>query len=180
MKTVYTIGYEGTDIDRFISTLIAVGIETVADVRAVPLSRKKGFSKNVLRENLEAAGIKYLAMQELGDPKEGREAAKAGDFDRFKTIYSAHVDQPQSSAAVEKLAAVSEKTAVCLLCFERDPKTCHRFIVGERMGAFGFEMLHLFGDDPTRYLRNKDKLPKLLQPSTRTTHAVSGAVGRSN
>ncbi len=180
MKTVYTIGYEGTDIDRFIKTLVAVGIEAVADVRAVPLSRKKGFSKNALRDHLDAAGIKYLAMQELGDPKEGREAAKAGDFDRFRTIYSAHVDQPESATAVEKLAAVSEETAVCLLCFERDPKTCHRFIVGERMGAFGFEMLHLFGDDPNRYLRNKDKLSKLLQPSVRITHAVSGAVGRSN
>ncbi|NOV21222.1 DUF488 domain-containing protein [Ensifer adhaerens] len=163
MKTVYTIGYEGTDIARFVKTLTAVGVEAVADVRAVPQSRKKGFSKNSLREHLETAGIKYLPMQELGDPKEGREAAKAGDFDRFRMIYCAHVDQPESAAAIERLAAVSEEQAVCLLCFERDPKTCHRFIVGERMGAFGYEMLHLFGDDPARYLRNQDKLPK--QPS---------------
>ncbi|MDX0134886.1 DUF488 domain-containing protein [Sinorhizobium meliloti] len=160
MKTVYTIGYEGTDIERFVKTLTAVGVEAVADVRAVPLSRKKGFSKNVLREHLESAGIKYLAMQELGDPKEGREAAKAGDFDRFRRIYSAHVDQPQPTAAIKKLAAASDEQAVCLLCFERDPKTCHRFIVGERMGAYGYEMMHLFGDDPARYVRNRDKLPK--------------------
>lgn len=91
MKTVYTIGYEGTDIERFVKTLTAVGIEAVADVRAVPLSRKKGFSKNALQEHLEKAGIKYLAMQQLGDPKEGREAAKAGDYDRFRSIYSGHV-----------------------------------------------------------------------------------------
>lgn len=160
MKTVYTIGYEGTDIERFVKTLTAVGVKAVADVRAVPLSRKKGFSKNVLREHLENAGIQYLAMRELGDPKEGREAAKAGDFDRFRRIYSAHVDQPEPAAAIKKLAAASDEQAVCLLCFERDPKTCHRFIVGERMGAYGFEMMHLFGDDPARYVRNRDKLPK--------------------
>ncbi|TCN34082.1 DUF488 family protein [Sinorhizobium americanum] len=159
MKTVYTIGYEGTDIERFVQTLTAVGIDTVADVRAVPLSRKKGFSKNSLREHLESAGIKYLPMQELGDPKEGREAAKAGDYDRFRTIYSGHVNQPESIAAIEKLAAASEEQAVCLLCFERDPKTCHRLIVGERMGAFGYEMMHLFGDDPGRYIRNQGKRP---------------------
>ncbi|MFW8642020.1 hypothetical protein ACOJBO_01145 [Rhizobium beringeri] len=41
MKTVYTIGYEGTDIERFVKTLTAVGIEAVADVRAVPLSRRR-------------------------------------------------------------------------------------------------------------------------------------------
>ncbi|MBY3413129.1 DUF488 domain-containing protein [Rhizobium laguerreae] len=160
MKTVYTIGYEGTDIERFVSTLTSVGVEAVADVRAVPLSRKKGFSKNSLREHLENAGIKYLPMQELGDPKDGREAAKSGDYDRFRIIYSAHVDQPESIAAIERLAAASEEQTVCLLCFERDPKTCHRFIVGERMGAFGYEMMHLYGDDPARYIRHQDKLPK--------------------
>ncbi|MCO5154081.1 MULTISPECIES: DUF488 domain-containing protein [unclassified Shinella] len=165
MKTVYTIGYEGTDIDRFVKTLTAVGIETVADVRAVPLSRKKGFSKNSLREHLESAGIKYLAVQELGDPKEGREAAKAGDYERFREIYTGHVDQPESAAAIEKLAAVSEGQAVCLLCFERDPKTCHRLIVGERMGAFGYNMMHLFGDDPGRYIRNQGKLPRCASAS---------------
>lgn len=101
MKIVYTIGYEGTDIERFVETLTTVGVEVVADVRAVPLSRKKGFSKNSLREHLESAGIKYLAMQELGDPKEGREAAKAGNFDSFRTIYSAHVDKSECAAAVE-------------------------------------------------------------------------------
>lgn len=164
MKTVFTIGYEGTDIDRFVRTLTAVGIEAVADVRAVPLSRKKGFSKNSLREHLEKAGIKYLAMQELGDPKEGRDAAKAGDYDRFRAIYSVHVDKPTSADAIEMLAAASEEQAVCLLCFERDPKTCHRLIVGERMGAFGYEMMHLYGDDPARYVRLQGKLPK--RPST--------------
>ncbi|MDI7863961.1 DUF488 domain-containing protein [Rhizobiaceae bacterium n13] len=160
MKTVYTIGYEGTDIDRFVKTLEAVGVEAIADVRAVPLSRKKGFSKNVLRERLQGAGISYIPMQELGDPKPGREAAKAGEYDRFRTIYSEHIDQPDVASVVEKLAADAEDMVVCLLCFERDPKTCHRFIVGERMAAFGYEMMHLYGDDPARYVRNQDRLPK--------------------
>ncbi|AKC06693.1 MULTISPECIES: DUF488 family protein [Rhizobium/Agrobacterium group] len=180
MKIVYTIGYEGTDIERFVETLTTVGVEVVADVRAVPLSRKKGFSKNSLREHLESAGIKYLAMQELGDPKEGREAAKAGNFDSFRTIYSAHVDKSECAAAVEKLVALSEEKAVCLLCFERDPKTCHRFIVGERMSVFGYEMVHLFGDDATRYLRNKSKMPKRSQPPSRTVLSASDVAGRSS
>ena len=158
MKTIYTIGYEGTDIERLVKTLITVGVEAVADVRAVPLSRKKGFSKTALRDHLENAGIKYIPMQELGDPKEGREAAKSGNYDRFRTIYSTHVKQPDSVAAIEQLAVTSEDQAVCFLCFERDPKTCHRYIVGEQLGDFGYEMLHLFGDDPARYVRHQDKL----------------------
>ncbi|MBP2450073.1 DUF488 domain-containing protein [Rhizobium leguminosarum] len=158
MKTVYTIGYEGTDIDRFVKTLLAVGIQAIADVRAIPLSRKKGFSKNVLRDRLEEVGVKYLPMQMLGDPKPGREAAKAGDYAKFRTIYSSHIDQPEVASAVALLAAEAEHMKVCLLCFERDPKTCHRMIVGERMEPYGYSMLHLYGDDPQRYIRNRDRL----------------------
>jgi uncharacterized protein (DUF488 family) len=159
MKTIFTIGYEGTDIDRFVKTLLVVGINTVADVRAVPLSRKKGFSKNVLRDRLKEAGIRYLPVQELGDPKPGREAAKSGNYSAFRTIYSNHIDQPEQVEAVEKLAETADGENICLLCFERDPATCHRMIVGERMQPYGFQMFHLFADDPQRYVRNQGKLP---------------------
>ncbi|MGA6113389.1 DUF488 domain-containing protein [Agrobacterium radiobacter] len=159
MKTIFTIGYEGTDIERFVKTLKAVGINAIADVRAVPLSRKKGFSKNTLRDRLKEAGIEYFPMQVLGDPKPGRDAAKAGDYDTFKKIYSAHIDQPEVSCAIADLAIEAREMNVCLLCFERDPKTCHRFIVGERMEPYGYSMIHLYGDDPERYVRNHDKLP---------------------
>lgn len=155
MKTVYTIGYEGTDIERFVQTLLAVGIEALADVRAVPLSRKKGFSKNALRQRLSEVGIKYLPMQVLGDPKPGREAAKAGNYEKFRTIYTSHIGQPDVAPAVASLASMSEHMKVCLMCFERDPKTCHRMIVGEHMEPYGYSMLHLYGDDPERYIRNR-------------------------
>src|SRR5690606_1075350 len=80
MSVVYTIGYEGTDINRFVATLKAAAVKRVADVRAVALSRKKGFSKKSLSARLEAEGIEYLHFIDLGDPKPGREAAKAGLF----------------------------------------------------------------------------------------------------
>lgn len=158
MKTVYTIGYEGTDIEKFVQTLLMVGIDVVADVRAVPLSRKKGFSKNTLRDRLAEVGIQYLPMQTLGDPKPGRDAAKAGDYDAFRAIYTSHIEQPEASSAVAALASEAENQKICLLCFERDPKTCHRIIVGERMEPYGYSMLHLYGDDPQRYVRNKERL----------------------
>jgi uncharacterized protein (DUF488 family) len=163
MNTIFTIGYEGTDIDRFVKTLVAVGVDAIADVRAVPLSRKKGFSKNALRERLAEVGIRYLPMQVLGDPKPGREAAKAGDYDTFRVIYNTHIEQPEVSAVVADLALEAKNSKVCLLCFERDPKTCHRMIVGERMEPFGYSMIHLFGDDPQRYIRNKERLESASQ-----------------
>lgn len=160
MNTIFTIGYEGTDIDRFVKTLLAVGIDAIADVRAVPLSRKKGFSKNALKERLESAGIEYLSAKELGDPKPGREAAKSGNYAAFRSIYTQHIDQPDQVDAVGRLVDVARGRSICLLCFERDPATCHRMIVAERMAPHDFQAFHLYADDPERYVKNQGKLPK--------------------
>jgi len=156
---VYTIGYEGADIESVIATLKAVGVQRLADVRAVALSRKKGFSKKSLADRLARAGIEYLHFVELGDPKPGREAARAGLYEQFRAIYNGHLSSEPAQAALEKLLLVAKEQPTCLLCFERDPTTCHRSIVAEEMGESGFEVLDLYGDDPKRYVRNAEKLP---------------------
>jgi uncharacterized protein (DUF488 family) len=103
MTTLYTIGYEGTDIDRFVATLKAVGVQLLADVRALPLSRKRGFSKNGLRVRIEEAGMEYVHLGALGDPKKGRDAARAGRFDQFREIYNKHLAQTEPQRTLRKL-----------------------------------------------------------------------------
>jgi uncharacterized protein (DUF488 family) len=80
MTILFTVGYEATDIERFVKTLVSVGVKRLADVRAVAISRKKGFSKRKLAERLAEAGIEYVHYVDLGDPKPGREAAKSGNY----------------------------------------------------------------------------------------------------
>lgn len=161
MSVVYTIGYEGTDIERFIGTLKAVGIRQLADVRAVPHSRKKGFSKKSLGARMEAEGIVYLPFQPLGDPKPGRDAARAGQYDLFRAIYSKHLNSEDAQASLRELLAAAGEEPTCLLCFERDPATCHRSVVAEQMSrSAGFDVCDLFGDDPDRYLRNFHRMPR--------------------
>lgn len=157
MSVVYTIGYEGTDIERLVSTLKAVGVRQLADVRAVPISRKKGFSKNSLAARLASEGIGYLPFQSLGDPKPGREAARAGRYEAFRAIYSAHLDSPDARDAIEALAIVTAEEPTCLLCFERDPLTCHRSMIAVELGHKVFD---LYGDDPERYVRNAAGIPR--------------------
>lgn len=159
MNTIYTIGYEGTDIERFVQTLKVIGVEVLADVRALPLSRKKGFSKNSLREHLERAGIAYHSFQQLGDPKPGRDAARAGKFDEFRTIYTAHIETDIAQQRIADLAHLAGQKITCMLCFERDPKTCHRTIVAEHLVSFEISAFDLYGDDPARYERNRAGLP---------------------
>ena len=49
---IFTIGYEGTTVPEFITALRRAGVERVIDVRALPLSRRPGFSKSPLKAAL--------------------------------------------------------------------------------------------------------------------------------
>lgn len=158
MTTLFTIGYEGTDIDRFVATLKAVGVQLLVDVRALPLSRKKGFSKNGLRARIEEEGLEYVHLGALGDPKEGRDAARAGRFDQFRKIYGRHLAQAEPQEKLRELEVLVEERPTCLMCFERDPTECHRLIVASQLPK-SVGIFHLYGDEPSRYVRNKAKLP---------------------
>lgn len=140
---VFTIGYEGADPDRFLAALQGAGVEAVADLRAVALSRKRGFSKGALRESLLGGGLDYRHYVHLGTPKAGREAARAGDGETLRRVYAGQLAKPEAEAALGELAALARERPVCLLCFERDPALCHRRIVAERLGAMGFEAVDL-------------------------------------
>ena len=69
---IFTIGYEGTTMDAFLSTLREAGVEQVIDVRALPLSRRPGFSKNILAATLKNSGIDYIHLKALGGHAQSR------------------------------------------------------------------------------------------------------------
>ena len=141
---IFTIGYEGADASRFLSTLKDEGVATLADVRAVALSRKRGFSKSALREALAGQGTGYEHFVTLGTPKEGRQAARAGDADLMRRIYCDEVLATEpAQEALRDLEALAQAQPVCLLCFERDPAHCHRRILAQRLSERGFECVDL-------------------------------------
>ncbi|MNJ60268.1 hypothetical protein D3C77_559880 [compost metagenome] len=139
-----TIGYEGARPDDFVGTLQLVGVQIVVDIRDRAQSRRPGFSKSALRENLEQNGIAYIHLRELGDPKEGREAARSGDMTKFRKIYAAVLETSQASDALDQIVGLAEKMNVCLLCYERDHRDCHRKIVADRLESVAdFKVRHL-------------------------------------
>jgi uncharacterized protein (DUF488 family) len=145
MPDLFTIGYEGADVERFLTALKDAGVEVLADVRAVALSRKRGFSKNALREALERDDLAYRHFIELGTPKSGRQAARAGDAATMTRIYCDEVLAGEPAiAALDSLADLAASRPVCLLCFERDPAICHRRLLAERLAPRGFRTVDLF------------------------------------
>ena len=97
-KRIFTIGYEGATQPELIAALRAAGVEQVIDVRAVPLSRKPGFSKNVLAAGLREAGIDYVHLKALGTPPAGREAARKGRMDEMRRIFAEQLETPEAGA----------------------------------------------------------------------------------
>ncbi|MFT5743238.1 MAG: hypothetical protein ACI86S_001304 [Paracoccaceae bacterium] len=160
MKTLYTIGYEGSDVDQLVETLVNVGVEVLADVRELPLSRKKGLSKNGLAAKLADVGISYIHYRRLGDPKPGRDAAKAGNFDRFEHIFLDHLSKSDTQEALRDLLQVADKEITCMLCFERCSKHCHRSYLADNAVARGFTVFDLVADRPKEYLKNGIKIPR--------------------
>lgn len=126
---IWTIGYEGATQDALIATLQEAGVRRLIDVRAVPLSRKPGFSKNVLAAGCKEAGIDYVLLKPLGTPPEGREAARKGRHDVLERVYAAQLDTPEALVAAERMKELVADAPSALLCFERDPAACHRSLL---------------------------------------------------
>ena len=127
MQLLFTIGYEQAKPAAVLGELKRAKIALVVDTRAVAASRRPGFSKRQLAASLDEAGIGYLHLQKLGTPAEGRAAARSGDFDTLWRIYDAHAKTPEAQDALAELTGLIKKgQRIALLCYCRDPKTCHR------------------------------------------------------
>jgi uncharacterized protein (DUF488 family) len=131
-KKLFTIGYEQTPPKSVLDELEQAGVKLLVDVRAVASSRRPGFSKNQLAAGLDERGIAYLHLRGLGTPKNGREAARSGEFDTLHKIYAAHLKTTQAREELDELSSLVKKSGpVCILCYERDHLHCHRQWIAE-------------------------------------------------
>jgi uncharacterized protein (DUF488 family) len=140
---IFTIGYEGTTVGEFIAALHKAGVRRLIDVRALPLSRRPGFSKTALRGALEEAGIEYLHLKALGTPADGRAAARAGRHADLERIYAGQLELPEAIAQSAQMLALANEMPSALLCMEREPAHCHRTLLLDAVAPEA-EVVHLF------------------------------------
>jgi uncharacterized protein (DUF488 family) len=132
---VSTIGYESATVAEFIAALKQAGVERVIDVRALPLSRRPGFSKSALRASLEEVDIEYLHLKALGTPAEGRAAARAGRHADLERIYAGQLELPEAMVQSAQMIALAKEKPSALLCLEREPALCHRTLLLKAVAA---------------------------------------------
>ena len=133
---IYTIGYEGISITSFVNLLIDQSVETVVDVRELPLSRKPGFSKSALAATLDRSGLAYVHRPALGCPKPIRNRYRTdGDWASYKTAFLRYLDT--QADALSNIAELATFTNCALVCYEADYNFCHRSMVADAMARIG-------------------------------------------
>jgi uncharacterized protein (DUF488 family) len=126
-QPLYTIGYEQARPAAVLGELRRAKIQLLVDTRAVAASRRPGFSKRQLAAALDEVKIGYIHLQKLGTPAAGRTAARSGDIDALWRIYDKHIKTKDAQDALDELIAlIRSGKRIALLCYCRDPKTCHR------------------------------------------------------
>lgn len=135
LPNLVSIGYEGRTSDELVKALVDAGVEVVIDVRLNPISRKPGLSKSKLSTALNEAGIEYVHLRGLGNPKENREPFWTGRVADGVRRFRQLLTEPGPEAALTVLVELAETRRVAVLCFEREHDRCHRQVVTEAVVA---------------------------------------------
>lgn len=130
-STIVSVGYEGRSVDELVDALVDAGVSVLVDVRQNAISRKPGLSKRALAERLRARGIAYVHEPTLGNPRENRDGLRAQRPESL-AAFEAHL-HGVGAAALDRVDALRRGRTIALLCFEVDPRTCHRSIVAEHL-----------------------------------------------
>jgi len=129
---IFTIGYEGRDIDAFLSLLIKNSIEVLVDVRSNPFSMNLSFIQKKLSEYLQKVGIKYEHIPELGIDSELRKNLETPD-DYKKLFEDYKKGLKERKKELEEVVSLGRQNRIALMCFEHDKAMCHRGVLAEEI-----------------------------------------------
>jgi uncharacterized protein (DUF488 family) len=143
-NSLFTIGHSNHPIERFVELLRSASVAAIADVRTVPFSRwVPRFSRTALERHLETAGIAYLFFGEaLGGRPSDTACWRDGrvDFDLVAATDSFR-------RGLDRVQLETSHRPVALMCAERDPLDCHRFLlVSRRLAERGAQIRHILAD----------------------------------
>ena len=131
---LFTIGYEGRSLEKYLNILLMNGVTLLCDVRRNPLSRKYGFSKGTLSKSCLGLGIRYEHLPELGIESEKRRGLDTqADYDRLFLDYERDRLPNQDHALLKIRQWIDGGDRVALTCYEHLPRQCHRHCVAEAL-----------------------------------------------
>ena len=145
MRGILTVGHSTHQAQAFLDLLAGQSVEALADVRRYPSSRRMPwFSQGPLAAALEAAGIEYLHLPELGGRREVRPGSPNGGWrvGQFQG-YADHMASAEFAAGMERLLALARRRRTAVMCAEAAWWRCHRRLLSDALLARGCDILHL-------------------------------------
>ncbi len=126
-------GYEGQSVEDLLAFTRRNGVRTVVDVRLNAISRKVGFSKRQLQARLASAGVDYVHLPALGNPKDNREGFASPESASGQQAHARFIrdvlEVAEARGALDKVTELTTDGPVAILCFEADERCCHRSLV---------------------------------------------------
>lgn len=148
---IFSTGYEGMAQREFIDRLVKNHIQQLIDVRQIPNSRKKGFAKSILAEELAKYGIMYIHIPELGTDKVSRDNYRVtNNVKKLLNEYEKRFQKHYSSYEVVRALAKYKTSAI--MCFEDDHQFCHRQRIESELEKDGFSVVHLCNGKQRKFL----------------------------
>lgn len=145
--TLFTIGYEGISLEKYLQKLILNNVKLLVDVRKNPLSMKYGFSKTLLQRFCNSLDIAYLHIPEVGIVSDKRkQLATQADYDHLFADYCKTTLQETNPEQKHILALLNKYKRIALTCFEAEPCQCHRKHLAEaiqELQDFQYEVKHI-------------------------------------
>lgn len=143
---IYTIGHGNRSLQEFLGLLAQPGIGCLVDVRAFPGSRRHPqFGRGELEHTLPAMGIEYVWE---GKSMGGRRRPR-GDSPHIALrhpsfrAYADHMETAEFRDGIERMLGRARAQRVAIMCAERLPWQCHRYMISDYLVARGVEVLHL-------------------------------------
>ena len=145
MARAWTIGHSTRPIEAFLGLLAEHRIEAVADVRRFPASRKHPqYDATALAGSLQAAGVAYVALPELGGRRAPRPDSRntAWRNSSFRG-YADYMETPGFASGLRKLQDSIERRRTAIMCAEAVWWRCHRALISDALKAGGLEVCHI-------------------------------------
>ena len=152
---ILTIGHSNHSIEAFLALLRGAGVTAIADVRSSPASRHcPHFDRERLIASLSAVDIAYVFLgHSLGGRPSDPSHYSGGVADYEKMAKSSAFER-----GLERVVVGAHRFRPALMCSERDPLDCHRFLLVSRaLQARGFEVAHVLFDGTVEPMRETER-----------------------
>lgn len=150
---IFTIGHSTRPIEEFIALLSSHEITQLVDIRTIPKSRHNPqYGQDQLKQSLEAAGIQYVYLKELGGLRSGAKDSDLNDGWRNKSFrnYADYMQTESFAEGIDELLALAENRTTAIMCAEAVPWRCHRSLVADALLARGIDVCEIISESSER------------------------------